>query len=299
MNVIFLPQFDPDLIAFDIGGFGFAVRWYAVAYIAGFIVAWRWFLMLLRRPALWPGGQPPMGTDLPDRLLTWIIIGVIIGGRLGYVIFYSPAHFLANPLDALAIWRGGMSFHGGFAGLVAATWLFCRINGIAVASVADAISIVAMPGLFFGRLANFINHELWGRPSEVPWAVVIPSGDGSVCPADWTAICARHPSQLYEAILEGALLCLVLAWLAYRRNWLHVPGQLTGLFFAGYGTARFLAEFFREPDMQFISASNPGGFALRFSETAGLTMGQSLSVPMILIGLIVLWTARRHRRWAN
>ncbi len=297
MNLIFLPQFDPVLFAFNVGGFNFALRWYAISYILGFIVAWQWFLMLMRQPKLWPGGNPPMGTELPDRLLTWIIIGVIIGGRLGYALFYNPNHFLRNPLDVLAIWQGGMSFHGGLSGLVAATWLFCRVNGVAVAGVADAISIVALPGLFFGRIANFINNELWGRPSEAPWAVVISSGDGSVCPPDWTAICARHPSQLYEALLEGVILCAILSWLAYRRHWLHLPGQLTGLFFAGYGTARFVVEFFREPDGQFLSADNPGGFVLQFGEWAGLTMGQALSVPMVLIGLTVIWTARRHRRW--
>ena len=298
MNAIFLPQFDPDLITFEVGGINLAIRWYAIAYVLGFLVAWKWSLALLRQSELWSGRKSPMAPEMSDRLLTWIILGVIAGGRLGYAAFYNPVHFLQNPFDVLAVWLGGMSFHGGLLGLIIATWLFCRLNRISVASVADLISIVAMPGLFFGRIANFINNELWGRPSEMPWAVVVPSGDGSVCPADWTGICSRHPSQLYEALFEGALLCAILSWLAYRRCWLHLPGQLAGLFFTGYGLARFCVEFFREPDGHFVSVDNPVGFALQFSATTGLTMGQLLSVPMVLIGVIVLWQSRWKRRWA-
>ncbi len=297
MNLIFLPQFDPNLVAFEALGFEFALRWYAIAYVLGFVVAWQWFIRMIRYPALWPGERPPAGKDLPDRLLTWIIIGVIAGGRLGYVLFYNPAYFLDNPLQIVAIWQGGMSFHGGLAGLVVATYVFCRLNGLHVPSISDAIAVVAMPGLFFGRLANFINAELWGKPTDLPWAVVFPAGGGSVCPPDWPGICARHPSQLYEAVLEGVVLCALLAYLAYRRRWMHRPGQVAGLFFAGYGIVRFMVEFVREPDEQFVSDVNPLGFALQFGDVSGLTMGQLLSVPMIVAGLLVIWLARWRQLW--
>ena len=297
MNAIFLPQFDPNLIAFEIGGFDFAIRWYALSYIAGFLVAWRWFIVLAKRNDIWPNEVPPMTPEMPERLLTWIIIGILAGGRLGYVLFYNPGHFLNNPAEIFAIWQGGMSFHGGFAGLIVATWLFCRLNRLALATVSDAVALVSVPGLFFGRIANFINGELWGRPSDVPWSVVFPSGGGSVCPPDWTGICSRHPSQLYEALLEGVLICILLGWLVYRKKWMHRPGGVAGMFFAGYGAARVFVELFREPDSQFVSAENPHGFVLQFSETFGLTMGQSLTAPMLVIGAVVIWQARWKQRW--
>ncbi len=299
MNAIFLPHISPELVSFTVIGFDFSIRWYALAYILGFLVAWLWFTRLMRRPELWPEGKPPMDRDLPDRLLTWIILGVIAGGRFGYAIFYNPGHYLENPLAVLAIWQGGMSFHGGLAGLVVATWMFCRINRVPVASVADAVAISAMPGLFFGRIANFINNELWGTPSTLPWAVVVPAGDATVCPPDWTAICARHPSQIYEALLEGLFLCALLAWLAYRRGWLQRPGQIAGLFFATYGLVRLAVELVREPDIQFVTADNPAGFVLELGAGFGLTMGQALSLPMILLGALTIGLARRTNRWAS
>lgn len=294
LPVIMLPVLDPEIVSFDIGSFHFALRWYALAYVAGFVVAWRWFVSIMSKPSLW-ATTPPMNPAQAEKLLTWIVVGVIIGGRLGYVLFYNPGYYAANPLDALAIWQGGMSFHGGFAGLIVATVAYCKLNGIPVSGVADTISIVCTPGLFFGRVANFINSELWGAPSDLPWAVVFPTGPASVCPDYWAGACSRHPSQLYEALLEGAIPCVLMAWLVYKRSWLHSPWRTTGLFFAAYGFARFLVEFVRIPDAQFLSETNQAGHVVRLTEDIGLTMGQTLSLPMILIGLTVLAVNFRRR----
>ena len=290
---ISLPAINPEIFAFDLGGFTFALRWYAVSYIAGFLIARHWFLAFMRRPELWPEAQPPMNLVQPERLLTWIIIGAVAGGRIGYALIYNPAHYLESPVEVLKIWKGGMSFHGGFIGLIAATYLYCKKEGVPVAGVADTISIVCTPGLFLGRLANFVNMELWGRPSELPWAVVFPHGNAAICPLDWAGPCSRHPSQLYEALLEGLLLGMLLAWLAYGKKWLKTPGLLTGMFFSGYGASRFIVEFFRVPDEQFVSESNPLGHVVRLTESVGATMGQTLSVLMIAIGLAIILTSQR------
>ena len=285
-----LPAFNPELVSFQVFGLNLAIRWYALAYIAGFIVAWRWFIALMERKSLW-ANEPPMDRLASDSLLTWIIIGAILGGRFGYVLFYNPSYYMANPLDAFAVWQGGMSFHGGLTGLIVATVIFCRLNSASIASVGDAISLVAMPGLFFGRIANFINGELWGEPSRLPWAVIYPSGPASVCPETWVGVCSRHPSQLYEAILEGALLCAIFAYLAYKKNAFKIPGQVLGLFFAGYGTARVVVELFRVSDPQMRSLDNPEGHVIELAGF-GLSMGQVLSVPMILLGIAVFIWAR-------
>ena len=294
MFAVFLPAFDPELISFEIAGFPLALRWYALSYVAGFLVAWVWFIAMMKRRDLWPG-EPPMDKESADRLLTWVIIGAVLGGRIGYALFYQPQHYLQNPLEIFAVWQGGMSFHGGFTGLVLATIAFCRVSGAPVVSVGDAVAVCATPGLVFGRVANFINGELWGEPSRLPWAVVFPDGPAAYCPLDWSGVCSRHPSQLYEAILEGVLLCGLLAWLAYRRNWFHVPGQTFGLFFAGYGAARIFAELFRVPDAQLMTADNPAGYAVSLG-SFGLSMGQALSIPMVLIGVTVIILARRRVR---
>ncbi|MCY3879416.1 MAG: prolipoprotein diacylglyceryl transferase [Rhodobacteraceae bacterium] len=289
-----LPVFNPELLSFEIAGVDFAIRWYALAYIAGFLVAWRWFISLMARPDLWPVA-PPLDREAADRLLTWVIIGAIAGGRLGYVLFYQQGYYQQNPVEIFALWQGGMSFHGGLAGLVTAAVLFCLSQRASVAAVGDAIALTATPGLFLGRIANFINGELWGEPTQLPWAVIYPLGPASICPDHWLHACSRHPSQLYEALLEGALLCLVLAWLVYRRDGLKTPGQTTGLFFVGYGTARIVVEFFRVADSHLISPDNPDGYVITLAG-GGLTMGQTLSLPMILLGSgVVIWARRRRR----
>ncbi len=254
------PQIDPVIV--QIGPFG--IRWYAMAYIAGLVLGWRLMRKLVTQP-------PAVATPLQvDDFLTWATLGVVLGGRLGYVLFYQPGAFIAEPLRILQVWTGGMSFHGGMLGVVIATMLFCRRQSIPLLGFADRIAVVAPIGLCFGRIANFINGELWGRVApDVPWAMVFPYG-GPL---------PRHPSQLYQAVLEGVVLFVLLFALSRRDAIRARAGMLTGVFLTGYGLARIVGEFFREPD-SFL------GF-LAF----GATMGQLLSIPMVLAGL---WLIRRR-----
>ncbi len=289
--VIDFPSFlRPEIFSIDLGGFVFALRWYALAYIAGFVIGWKLILAAMRRPGLWPQGRAPMTPEQVESLLTWIIGGVILGGRLGFVLVYQPGFYLAHPLQILKVWEGGMSFHGGLIGATLAGFLFARRNGIAASAIGDAMAMVVPSGLFLGRVANFINAELWGQPTTQPWGVIFP-GSGGICPPDWAALCARHPTQLYEAGLEGLLLGAVLLWLVRRRKALRYPWRVTGVFLAGYGLARMLVEVWRMPDDQFL-ASDPAGHVIRLGEF-GLTMGQTLSLPMVVIGLALALTARR------
>ncbi len=284
------PNISPNVFEIPILGFTFALRWYALAYIAGILIAWWLALRTIRRADLWPG-SPPLTAEQLERLMTWMILGIILGGRLGYVIFYEPGKFLADPASALRVWEGGMAFHGGFMGVVVAAIIFCRREGIPMLPLGDLAGMVATPGLMLGRLANFINAELWGRPTDLPWGVAFPGDAAQTC-AGVAGLCARHPSQLYEAALEGLLLFLLTLWLAYRRGWLKAPGRIMGLFIAGYGIARFLVEFARQPDAQFVSEANPLGLYLQMNGW-GLTAGQCLSLPMIAVGLWFLIRARR------
>ncbi len=286
------PDISPNLVAFNLGGFEFALRWYALAYIAGILIGWRLVLAALATPRLW-SGAPPMNPEQVERLLTWVIAGVILGGRLGFVIFYEPAYFIANPLDIPKVWQGGMSFHGGFLGVLVACVLFFRSEGVPLRSGADVLAMATPPGLMLGRIANFINAELWGRPTTLPWGVAFPGEAAQLCPGI-EGVCARHPSQLYEALLEGLILGALLIWLVWRKGWLRRPGQTVGLFMAGYGIARFLVEFVRQPDAQFVSADNPLGLYWHVGGY-GLTAGQTLSLPMIAVGVLLIWYARRRR----
>lgn len=281
------PNIDPEIFRISFGGVSFALRWYALAYIVGILLGWRIALAALRRPALWPADTPPLSTQKFEDLLTWIIIGIIAGGRLGFVLFYQPAYYLTHPVEILRVWQGGMSFHGGFLGVVIVTAIFARRNRIAPLALADLLALGTPVGLMLGRIANFINGELWGRPTDLPWGVIFPSPAAQDC-GSLVELCARHPSQLYEAALEGLLLGAALLWLAFRRGALKSPGRIFGLFLAGYGAARFVVEFFRLADEQFITAGNPFGHVF-----LGMTMGQLLSLPMILIGLAIALRARR------
>jgi phosphatidylglycerol:prolipoprotein diacylglycerol transferase len=251
------PAFDPILI--QIGPV--AIRWYALAYIFGILLGWLYARALIRAESLWGGPAPLTVTDFDDFVL-WVTLGTILGGRLGYVLLYNPAYFAAHPAEIIQLWRGGMSFHGGFLGCVLAVVLFARAHRIPMLSLGDITCAVGPIGLFLGRIANFVNGELWGRPTDVPWAVAFPAG-GPL---------PRHPSQLYEAALEGIALFVVLA-LLIRAGALRRPGLIIGAFAVGYGIARSFAELFREPDPQL-------GFLW-----GGLTMGMLLSLPMILVGL--------------
>ena len=285
------PEIGPELFAFSIAGFEFAIRWYALAYIVGILIGWQIVKSLAKRPTLWPEDTAPMSREAVEDLLTYIVLGVILGGRIGFVLFYQPAYYFANPVEILYIWQGGMAFHGGLLGVALALVLFSRKHNVPLMSAADALAVATPPGILLGRSANFINGELWGRPTDLPWGVIFPGVRAQDCPGI-EGLCARHPSQLYEALLEGLILGAVLLWLAYRRGGLKWPGQMTGVFLAGYGLGRFIVEFFRQADPQFITADNPMGHVVRLGE-AGVTMGQLLSLPMLILGLGLIVLARR------
>jgi phosphatidylglycerol---prolipoprotein diacylglyceryl transferase len=266
--VLPFPSFDP--IAIAIGPF--AVRWYALAYIAGIILGWLYARSLLRNEKLW-GGPAPISIPQFDDYVLWVTLGIILGGRTGYVLFYNLRYFAEHPLEMFQLWQGGMSFHGGFLGCVAAVLLFGWRNKVPVLSLGDITCAVGTIGLLLGRIANFINGELWGRVTDVPWAFVFPTG-GPL---------PRHPSQLYEGALEGMLLFAVLT-VMIRQGALKRPGLIIGVFAIGYGLARIFSEFFREPDAQLGFLWGP------------LTMGMLLSLPMIAAGAgFVLWAMRRPR----
>ena len=291
MLAIPFPDISPVLVEIPLGFTTLPIRWYALAYIVGFVVGYRLFRAAIDRPHLWKDDTPPMERSRLEDLLTWMIFGVILGGRLGYVLFYGEGQFLEDPMSILRVWEGGMSFHGGFIGVILAGALFARRNSVPPAKLADGMAIATPVGLFLGRIANFINAELWGRPTEAPWGVIFPGTAAQNCP-DVTGPCARHPSQLYEAGLEGLLLGAIILTLAFTRGWLKTPGALAGVFIAGYGASRFIVEFFRQADPQFITPDNPMGHVIGLGPL-GLTMGQTLSLPMALLGLAIVIFARR------
>lgn len=262
MLTLAFPVIDPVLVSVG----PFSIRWYALAYVVGILLAWRYMVWLAARN---PGGPAPR---IVDEFVIWATLGVVLGGRLGYVLFYKPDHFVDHPLAALAIWQGGMSFHGGLIGVVVALWTFARRRGLDWVALGDLVVCGVPIGLFLGRLANFVNGELYGRVTDSPLGMVFPHA-GPL---------PRHPSQLYEAVLEGLALFVVLAWFAVRGRGLAVRGRLSGLFLAGYGLFRVVAETFRQPDAHL-------GFLV-----AGTTMGQWLSVPLVLAGLWLMLSSRRR-----
>ena len=263
--VLPFPVLDPVLVVIG----PLPIRWYALAYIAGLVGGWWLARRIAVNAALWGGRMRPLADSLDD-LLVHAALGIIVGGRLGYVLFYNLDYFLDHPASIPAVWEGGMSFHGGLAGATLGIWFFARRQKVPVLSVADLCAAVAPIGIFFGRLANFIKPELWGRPSDVAWAMVFPGAGPE----------PRHPSQLYEAALEGLLLFILLQ-IAIRAGALKRPGLVTGLFAIGYGVGRIICEFFREPDPQL-------GFLF-----GGATMGMLLSLPLIAAGIAFLIYGRR------
>lgn len=285
------PNISPEIFSFELFGFSIVLRWYAMAYIVGIAIGWQIIKAALKRPALWRNG-PPMEVSQLEDLLTYVVIGVIGGGRLGYAFFYKPAEFLADPVSIIRIWEGGLSFHGGFLGVVLGVYLFSRRNNVPLPDLADIIAVSATPSILLVRCANFINAELWGRPTDASWGVIFPGAAAQSC-ATPTEPCVRHPSQLYEAGLEGLILGILLLFLAFRFGALKKPWLLTAIFFVGYGLARFIVEFVRQPDAQFVTAGNELGLRLHI-DGYGLTMGQMLSLPMILVGLTVIVMARRR-----
>lgn len=255
------PHIDPILI--EIGPL--AIRWYALAFIAGLLIGWKYVLAFVAKP------PNAMSTNDVDDFLVWATLGVVLGGRIGYVGFYNFEFYLSNPLAILQVWQGGMSFHGGAVGVLVATALFCKRRKLNIFAVGDAVVCAVPIGLFLGRLANFINGELFGRVTDVPWGVVFPHGGALT----------RHPSQIYEAILEGLVLFLILYFLSRKDSIRLRPGVLSGVFFLGYSAARGLVELFREPDAHI-------GFL-----AGGITMGQLLSAPVLLFGLYLIF--RPHK----
>ncbi|MFQ6549218.1 prolipoprotein diacylglyceryl transferase [Aestuariibius sp. 2305UL40-4] len=288
------PEISPEIFSFEVFGLTIALRWYALAYIVGILIGWRLTVVAVKRPAIWGPEGPPMTPKQLEDLLTWIVLGVVLGGRLGSVIFYDPQRYLENPWEIVKIWEGGMAFHGGLLGVVLVLLIFTYRNKIPLIPAADLIALATPPALLLGRIANFINAELWGRPTDLPWGVIFPGQMAQFCPGV-EGLCARHPSQLYEAFLEGLLLMIVLLWLAFRRGWLKRPGRITGLFLVGYGVGRFLVEFVRQPDLQFQSPENPLGLYLHV-DGVGLTAGQTLSLPMIALGLYLIFALNRRRQ---
>ena len=264
LPVLMFPQFDPVIVQFG----PIAIRWYALAYIVSLLIGWRMVRGLAQR-------APAVATPLQvDDFLTWATLGVVLGGRIGYVLFYQPERFFSHPTEIFEVWHGGMSFHGGMLGVAIAVAWFCRRNAIPILGFADRVAVVAPIGLGLGRVANFVNGELWGRaaPDWLPWAMIFPTG-GPV---------ARHPSQLYEALMEGVLLFGVTFWCSRSEAMRARFGMLTGIFLSGYAVARIIGEHFREPDA-FL------GF-LAF----GTTMGQLLSLPMLAAGIWLILRARKR-----
>jgi phosphatidylglycerol:prolipoprotein diacylglycerol transferase len=261
MYAIAFPAIDPVALALG----PVVVRWYSLAYVFGIVLGWQYAMRLTTRT------DGRVDRAHIDDFVVWATLGIILGGRLGYVLFYRPGYFIDNPMEIFAVWKGGMSFHGGVLGVMTAMWIYCGRQKISRLSFTDLICAAAPIGLLFGRIANFINGELFGRTSDVPWAMVFPRG-GPL---------PRHPSQLYEAALEGLVLFLILAALIYAKDALRRPGLITGTFFAGYGLARFSVEFVREPDAHLGTLLGLG------------TMGQFLSLPLIAIGIWLIYLANR------
>lgn len=268
MLAIPYPAIDP--VAISIGPI--AIKWYGLAYVAGLLLGWLYIRRLLRTDRLWQGGKPPLPPDTADDLFAWIAVGVIIGGRLGHILLYEPSYYFSHPLEILKIWQGGMAFHGGLVGSIVVMWIFARFKGVSALTVWD-IAAAAVPfGLFFGRTANFINAEVIGRVSDVPWAMVFP-GAGPL---------PRHPVQLYEALLEGLVLFLILRWLTHSRYALKTPGLTGAAFLAGYGAFRMVCEIFKEDYSGLLG-------------TQWLTSGMIYSIPMVLVGLVAILIFTRQR----
>lgn len=262
------PDFDPVLV--QIGPF--AIRWYALAYVAGILLGWRYAAGLVKNSRLWALRGPPATTAQIDDLILWITLGIIVGGRLGHVFFYTPSIIVDDPVEILKTWNGGMSFHGGVLGVLVAVVIFVRVNRLDLFRLGDVVAASVPFGLFFGRLANFVNGELWGRPTDAPWGIIFPNA----------GVLPRHPSQLYEAALEGVVLFLILLWATHSAKLLNRRGVVAGMFLFGYAAFRTFVENFREPD------SYLPHFPL------GLTMGMMLSAPMFIGGAWLIWRGLRE-----
>lgn len=266
-NHIHFKDLGLNKVALSLGFFD--IKWYSLAYIAGILIGWWYLLRLLREPGA------PMSKKHADDLVFYATLGIILGGRLGYVLFYGLDRFIEHPIEIIKLWDGGMSFHGGAIGTTLAILLMCRQQKLNWLRVHDYVACVVPFGLFFGRLANFVNGELWGKPANLPWAIVFPGAGAD----------ARHPSQLYEAGLEGLVLFAILWFAFWRTKARYEPGKLVGIFLLGYGCFRFFVEYFREPDAQFAGTI--------FENV--IHMGQVLCLPMIVGGIYLIVTAKGRR----
>ena len=273
-NAIAWTDLGLDPVALDLGFF--QLRWYSLAYLAGIFIGYWYMLKLIKQPGA------PMARRHADDLVFYAALGIILGGRVGYVLFYNLSYYLQHPLDILKLWDGGMSFHGGMIGTVLGIIYLSRKEKLQWLRVHDYVACCVPFGLFFGRLANFVNHELWGAPTNVAWAVRFPELIGGMTVLGPP----RHPSQIYEAILEGIVLFAILAWMFWKTQSRYEPGKLVGAFTFFYGLFRFLIEFVREPDAQLVG----------FAQSTGLHMGQWLSLPMIILGAWLMWTAKGRRQ---
>ena len=275
MSVLVIPYPAIDPVALQVGPL--AIKWYGLAYVAGLLLGWLYIKQLLKTTHLWRDGKPPFAPEIADDLFVWVALGVVIGGRLGNVLLYEPSHYLHNPLEVLQIWRGGMAFHGGMLGTVLAMWLFARRVKVPALSVMDLVAAAVPIGIFFGRIANFINAEVIGSVTTVPWAMVFPGAGPE----------PRHPAQLYEAALEGLALFLVLRWLTHGRGALRTPGLVGGAFLVGYGVFRIFSEIFKIDEYRQILGSLP------------ITSGMAYSIPMVIGGLVAIWLVTRPKATAS
>lgn len=270
MNALVIPYPAIDPVALQLGPL--SIKWYGLAYVAGLLLGLFYIKHLLGQPSLWRDGKAPIAPAMADDLFLWVALGVVIGGRLGHVFLYEPGYFLGHPLAILEIWRGGMAFHGGMLGTVLALALFAHFKKVSALSLMDLVAAAVPFGLFFGRTANFINGEVIGRPSSVPWAMVIPGAGPE----------PRHPAQLYEAFLEGLVLFLILRWVTHSRGGLKSPGFTGAAFLTGYGVFRMLCELFKEDEYRGVLAS------------VFLTTGLAYSVPMVLLGVAIMVLVSRQ-----
>ena len=268
MTLLAIPYPDIDPVAFSLGPL--SVKWYGIADMAGLLLGWWYVKRLVRDNSLWRKGTSPFTENMMDDVLLVTTLGVVIGGRLGHVLFYEPTYYLSNPSQILKIWQGGMAFHGGALGVTIALWLFSIWKRVSVLSLTDVVTAAVPIGLFFGRIANFINSEVVGTVSNVPWAIAFP-GYGEQ---------PRHPAMLYEALLEGAVLFAILAWLIYQRGSLKMPGFTVGAFLAGYGVFRMFVELFKIEEYGMPIAGVP------------LTRGMLYSIPMVVLGTYLMWRAK-------
>lgn len=269
MSLLAIPYPDIDPVAFSLGPV--SVKWYGLAYMAGLLLGWWYVKKLVTTNRLWRNNQSPLNANMMDDLLLVVTLGVVVGGRLGHVLFYEPSYYLAHPMEIFKIWQGGMAFHGGAAGVTFALWIFSIWRKVSMHSIADVVTAAVPIGLFFGRTANFINSEVVGTASNVPWAIVFP-GYGAE---------PRHPAMLYEAFLEGAVLFAILAWLIWKRGSLKMPGYSVGAFLLGYGVFRIFCELFKIEEYR------------QPFEGIGITRGMIYSVPMVLLGAYLMWRAKR------